>query len=83
VLIFLYMPLIFFVTSLPIFYMGWGGREAIVMMTLGDCACFQCGNAGAVGCLWCCCLPCISAWSGALALATIDALGKLARPTVE
>jgi hypothetical protein len=35
VLIFLYMPLIFFVTSLPIFYMGW---EAIVMMTLGDAA---------------------------------------------
>jgi hypothetical protein len=29
-LIFLYMPLIFFVASLPIFYMGWGGREAML-----------------------------------------------------
>jgi hypothetical protein len=38
VLIFLYMPLIFFIVSLPIFYMGWGGREAIVIMTLGDAA---------------------------------------------
>jgi len=31
----LFMPLIFFVSSLPIFYQGWGGREAIVLATLG------------------------------------------------
>jgi glycosyltransferase 2 family protein len=36
--IFLFMPLIFFVASLPVFYMGWGGREAIVIMTLGAVA---------------------------------------------
>jgi uncharacterized membrane protein YbhN (UPF0104 family) len=35
---FLFMPLIFLVASLPIFYMGWGGREAIVIMTLGAVA---------------------------------------------
>ena len=32
------MPLIFLVASLPIFYMGWGGREAIVIVTLGSVA---------------------------------------------
>ncbi len=37
-LIFLFMPFIFFVTSLPVFYMGWGGREAVVIMTLGAVA---------------------------------------------
>jgi hypothetical protein len=31
----LFIPFIFFVTSLPIFYLGWGGREAAVMVTLG------------------------------------------------
>ncbi len=31
----LYMPLIFFVSSLPIFYLGWGAREAAVIATLG------------------------------------------------
>jgi len=31
----LYMPLIFFVSSLPIFYLGWGAREAIFIATLG------------------------------------------------
>lgn len=31
----LFIPLIFFVSSLPIFYQGWGGREAIVLATLG------------------------------------------------
>jgi len=36
--IFLFMPLIFFVASLPVFYMGWGGREAVVIMTLGAVA---------------------------------------------
>jgi hypothetical protein len=36
--IFLFMPLIFLVASLPIFYMGWGGREAAVIMTLGTVA---------------------------------------------
>ena len=35
VFIFLFMPFIFFVASLPVFYMGWGGREAVVIMTLG------------------------------------------------
>jgi Lysylphosphatidylglycerol synthase TM region len=33
--IFLFIPFIFFIASLPIFYMGWGGREAVVIMTLG------------------------------------------------
>jgi uncharacterized membrane protein YbhN (UPF0104 family) len=33
--IFLFMPLIFFVSSLPVFYLGWGGREAVVIATLG------------------------------------------------
>jgi uncharacterized membrane protein YbhN (UPF0104 family) len=34
--ILLYMPLIFFVSSLPIFYQGWGGREAIIIVVLSD-----------------------------------------------
>jgi lysylphosphatidylglycerol synthase-like protein len=38
VFIFLFTPLIFLVASLPVFYMGWGGREAIVIMTLGTVA---------------------------------------------
>jgi hypothetical protein len=37
-LIFLFTPFILFVTSLPVFYMGWGGREAVVIMTLGAVA---------------------------------------------
>lgn len=32
----LYTPAIFFVSSLPIFYQGWGGREAIIIAALGD-----------------------------------------------
>jgi hypothetical protein len=36
--IFLFMPLIFLVASLPVFYMGWGGREAVVIITLGAVA---------------------------------------------
>jgi hypothetical protein len=38
VFIFLFMPFIFFVASLPVFYMGWGGREAVVIITLGAVA---------------------------------------------
>ena len=35
--IFLFIPFIFFIASLPIFYMGWGGREAVVaIMTEGS-----------------------------------------------
>ncbi len=34
-LIFLFVPCIFFISSLPIFYLGWGAREAAVMLTLG------------------------------------------------
>ena len=34
-LILLFTPLIFFVSVLPIFYQGWGGREAIVVATIG------------------------------------------------
>jgi uncharacterized membrane protein YbhN (UPF0104 family) len=34
--IFLFMPLIFFVSSLPIFYLGWGAREAVVVATIGQ-----------------------------------------------
>ena len=34
--IFLFVPLIFFVSSLPVFYLGWGGREAVVIATLGS-----------------------------------------------
>jgi hypothetical protein len=34
--ILLFMPLIFFVSSLPVFYLGWGGREAIVVATIGS-----------------------------------------------
>jgi Lysylphosphatidylglycerol synthase TM region len=34
-IIFLFMPFILFISSIPIFYMGWGGREAAVIMTLG------------------------------------------------
>jgi uncharacterized membrane protein YbhN (UPF0104 family) len=34
--IMLYMPLIFFVSSLPIFYQGWGGREAVIIAVMGD-----------------------------------------------
>jgi hypothetical protein len=36
--ILLFMPLIFFVSSLPIFYQGWGAREAIVIATIGGAA---------------------------------------------
>jgi uncharacterized membrane protein YbhN (UPF0104 family) len=36
--IFLFTPFIFFVASLPVFYLGWGGREAVVIMTLGAVA---------------------------------------------
>lgn len=31
----LFMPLIYFVSSLPVFYQGWGGREAVVVATIG------------------------------------------------
>jgi hypothetical protein len=31
----LFMPFIFLVSSLPIFYQGWGGREAAVILTIG------------------------------------------------
>jgi len=34
--IILFMPLIFFVSSLPIFYLGWGAREAVVIATIGQ-----------------------------------------------
>lgn len=30
-----YMPLIVFFSSLPVFYMGWGGREAAFILTIG------------------------------------------------
>ena len=32
----LFMPLIFFVSALPVFYQGWGGREAVVVATIGS-----------------------------------------------
>lgn len=31
----LFLPFIFLISSLPIFYQGWGGREAVVILTLG------------------------------------------------
>src|SRR5208282_3442819 len=31
----LFMPFIFLISSLPIFYQGWGGREAAVILTIG------------------------------------------------
>jgi glycosyltransferase 2 family protein len=34
----LFMPLIFFVSSLPIFYLGWGAREAVVIAAFGGTA---------------------------------------------
>jgi hypothetical protein len=34
-LILSFIPCIFFVSSLPIFYMGWGAREAAVVLTIG------------------------------------------------
>jgi hypothetical protein len=33
--ILLFMPFIFLISSLPIFYQGWGGREAVVILTIG------------------------------------------------
>jgi hypothetical protein len=36
--VFLFMPLIFFVSALPVFYQGWGGREAAVVATIGSTA---------------------------------------------
>jgi hypothetical protein len=30
-----FSPIILFVNSLPIFYFGWGGREAAIIATLG------------------------------------------------
>jgi uncharacterized membrane protein YbhN (UPF0104 family) len=35
-LIILFIPFIFFVSSLPIFYLGWGAREAVVIATIGQ-----------------------------------------------
>lgn len=37
-IIFLFVPFIVFVFSLPVFYLGWGGREAMVIMTIGSVA---------------------------------------------
>ncbi|MGH6824152.1 lysylphosphatidylglycerol synthase transmembrane domain-containing protein [Methyloceanibacter sp.] len=34
--VFLFTPLIFFVSSLPVFYQGWGGREAAAIATIGN-----------------------------------------------
>jgi uncharacterized membrane protein YbhN (UPF0104 family) len=34
--ILLFMPFIFLISSLPIFYQGWGGREAVVILTIGS-----------------------------------------------
>jgi glycosyltransferase 2 family protein len=31
----LFTPFIFLISSLPIFYQGWGGREAVVILTIG------------------------------------------------
>ena len=31
----LFMPFIFLISSLPIFYQGWGGREAVIILTIG------------------------------------------------
>jgi glycosyltransferase 2 family protein len=33
--ILLFMPFIFLISSLPIFYQGWGGREAVIILTIG------------------------------------------------
>jgi hypothetical protein len=44
----LFMPLIFFVSSLPIFYLGWGAREAIVIATLGSAAAVSTAEAVAL-----------------------------------
>ena len=30
------MPLVFFISSLPIFYQGWGGREATLIVAMSD-----------------------------------------------
>lgn len=32
----LFMPLIYLVSALPVFYQGWGRREAIVIATIGS-----------------------------------------------
>jgi hypothetical protein len=34
--ILLFMPFIFLISSLPIFYQGWGGREAVAILTIGN-----------------------------------------------
>ncbi len=34
--ILLFMPFIFLISALPIFYQGWGGREAAVILTIGN-----------------------------------------------
>jgi len=34
----LFMPFISFIASLPIFYLGWGAREAAVILTVGASA---------------------------------------------
>jgi hypothetical protein len=31
----LFTPFIFLISSLPIFYQGWGGREAVIILTIG------------------------------------------------
>jgi len=43
-----FMPFIFFVSSLPIFYMGWGGREAAVIFTLGAASSLEVTQAVAI-----------------------------------
>ncbi|QDM28171.1 flippase-like domain-containing protein [Tardiphaga sp. vice304] len=42
------MPFVTFVASLPIFYLGWGGREAAVVMTLGTVSGVSPAEAGAL-----------------------------------
>jgi hypothetical protein len=44
----LFMPFVFFVSSLPIFYLGWGGREAAVVLTLGSASSISSSEAVAL-----------------------------------
>jgi hypothetical protein len=46
--IILFMPLIFFVSSLPLFYLGWGAREAVVIATIGQSGAISTAEAVAI-----------------------------------
>lgn len=46
--IFVMLPTVFFVSSLPVFYQGWGAREVIFYMTVGAVSALSAADAAAL-----------------------------------